>query len=220
MQPTPSPVLLEYRHDPAARRAHGIDWLFFLLGLPALVALFVPFTFGVSPASVLHEMPKAFAWTRWEPDTTIVMMTLPLFLPVSLSVLRLRLLLWGDATRGERWVCYALAAAGAAAVVALLGVAVAHRAEMDWRDRGVFAAAGIVLTAGAIAMALIMRRAGDRDARALAAMLVPYIADCAICLIAFRDDAQLGWYLTAVSAPAAVAEIVLLVFGYRRTGAT
>jgi hypothetical protein len=209
MQPTPSPLLLEYRHAPAPATGRA-DWLFLLLGLPALVALFVPFTFGVSPVQVVRESPGTFPWTRWEPEMAIVLVTLPLFLPVAASALRLRMIVSGREMRGERWASYAAAAIGAAAVLALLAAAVAQWWDMAVPERWMFGAGAAVLAGGAVAVLALRRRGARRDVRALATMLVPYAADCTICLIAFREEAQLGWYLTAVSAAAALAEVVVL----------
>ena len=217
MQPTPAPLLLEYRHNPPARAAGRADWLFLLLGVPALVALFVPFTFGVSPLHVLRQTPGMLPWTRWEPEMAIVLVTLPLFLPVAASALRVRMMVSGREMRGERWACYAAAAVGAAAVVALLAMAAAQWGELTGGDRWVFGTGGAVLAGGAGAVFVLRRRGARRDVRALVTMLVPYAADCAICLIAFREDPQLGWYLTAISAAAAVAEIAVLTARARST---
>jgi hypothetical protein len=187
-----------------------LDLLFLLLGLPALAAVVAPFAFGVSPAQVFLQSPRAFDWTHWDPSMTIVLAAVPFLPPVLAWILRLRSVLWGPATRTERRVGYAAASAGAAAVAALAALGVAEWTTLEWKDRGCCLAAMLVLAAGAALLALLWSRGAGPDARLRVALFAPYVANGLLVLVGFLDDRQLGWYLTAVSAAAAVAELALL----------
>ena len=210
MGPSASPLVLAYAVDTPQLPRSRLDLPFLLLGLPALAAVVAPFTFNVSPAHAIVESRGAFDWTRWDPGMTILLVAVPFLPPVLAWALRLRSVLRGSATRAERGIGYGVAFAAAAAVGVVLVAAAAELPTLQWSERAYFGAALLILTAGVALLALLSRRHAHADLRVRVALLAPYLANCAIVLAAFFDDRQLGWYLTAVSAAAALAELVLL----------
>ena len=205
-----SPLVLAYAVDSPRHPRSRLDLPFLLLGLPALAAVIAPFTYGVSPAEVMLRAPREFDWTSWDPSMAILLVAVPFLTPVFACVLRFRSMLWGWTTRAERAVGYAAASVGAAAVAGLLAAAAVQWATVEWKERAYYGAALLVLAAGATLMAVLWRRNAHPEVRVRAALLTPYLANCAVVLIAFVDDPEVGWYLTAVSAAAALAELVLV----------
>jgi hypothetical protein len=204
------PLVLGYAAGDTQRPRDRSDVPFLLLGLPALAAVVVPFTYNVSPAQAMRELPLLLNWTRWDPTMSILLVAVPFLPPVWAWIMRLRSMLGGRATRPERVVGYVVAFVGFVAVGALLAAAAAHLSELARYELAYFGAAVLVLVAGTGLLAWLWRRNAHANLRVRAALLVPYLANSAVVLAAFADDRQLGWYLTAVSAPAALAELVLL----------
>ena len=210
MTPPASPLVLGYAAGATQRPRDRGDVPFLVLGLPALAAVVAPFTYNVSPAQAIRELPVLLHWTRWDPTMSILLVAVPFLPPVWAWIMRLRSILGGRATRPERVVGYAVACVGFVAVGALLAAAAAHLPELGRYELAYFVGALLVLAAGTALLALLWRRQAHADLRVRAALLVPYLANSAVVLAAFADDRQLGWYLTAVSASAALSELVLM----------
>src|SRR5437870_2089687 len=97
-------VVLDYDRTRAAH-LHTARWLralALLVALPAAVAPFVNFTFGISPIEVMSEFRKAVF--RTPPDSTffIVLIAAPFFLGIVIASRRLRLLVREPSSRPER----------------------------------------------------------------------------------------------------------------------
>jgi hypothetical protein len=101
-----------------------------------------------------------------------------------------------------------------------LGILLADEGELGadgWAL--VIGAAGLLCLTLATVVVLAIRRA-SADARASAALAGPYAAMLLFCIIAYRDDAEVGWYLALAPAAAALAELLVMsVRAFRRTPA-
>ena len=186
-----------------------LDLAFLVLGLPALVATAVPFCYGVSPVRVLVAAVREFTWSQWAPEITILLLSLPFFLPALAWVLRLRTVVWGAVTPVERRAAYAVAVVGMALVLGVLGIAAADYKQLAVRERWMFVFAAMALAGGSAAFVIHRRSGGAPDASLLVALLTPYAANSVICLLAFEDSREIGWYLTVVSVGAVAVELFL-----------
>ena len=213
--------MLGYSTQPIGPRRTILDVVFLLLGLPPLVATFVPFCYGVSPVAVLVAAVREFSWREWTPEITILLLGVPFFLPAIAWVLRLRTVAWGASRPVERRSGYAIAGVGLALVLGVLGIAAASYTELMVRERWMFAFAAMALAGGAVAFVAHRRAGGAPDTSLLIALLTPYAANGVICLLAFEDSRQIGWYLTVVSISAVAVELLLrLAFARLGHGST
>ena len=210
-----TPIVLQYAADAPPR---PLDLLLLLLGAPGLAAVFAPFTHGVSPASALLDSYRELSSRSWDPAMAITLVCLPFLLPFAAWGLRLRWILWGPATRVECRLALVAALLGAAALTTLVGVAAAEPGGLRPLERFTYGAAAALLLAGAGLLALLWRRGEARDLRVRVALMVPYVANSVITLVAFVDDREIGWYLTLVSGIAALAELVLLAVRRQAAG--
>jgi hypothetical protein len=217
MDAAPTPLVLEYAAATPSSGGRRGDVLFLILGLPALVAVFAPFTFGVSPARVFVEF-RRFAWNRWEPEMAILLLAIPFVLPAAAWVLRLRAVVRGPATRAERAIGLLVASLGAATVATLLAITGVDPDEWSWETLVTLGPAAFVLCGGAALLAVLWRRRAAPDLRVRVALHAPYVANSAIALVAFWDERQSGWYLTAFAAAAALTELVAIAAGQFRPG--
>jgi hypothetical protein len=205
-----TPAVLGYGAADSPRPASWTDVLCLVLTLPAAAAIVVPLTYDVSPASVPFELGKFVLRRDWDLTVvTIALMAVPLFLPAPLFALRLRVIIWGTTTRRERMAGWVAAAIGALAVLAFLALFLARWEETGVAGRWACAMAVFVLGGTGLGLALARRRRVPAADVLTAALLAPYVAGSAMCLRAFIYDAQLGWYLTLISATAGLVELVI-----------
>ncbi len=102
---------------------------------------------------------------------------------------------------------------GAGGATAVCGVVVVLAPSADeWEAAAMLGIAGGILLLSAAAFLRLARAAGGAgtaDALVSLALVGPYAANAAFCLLVWAGDAQLGWYLTVI--PAAVALLELSV---------
>jgi hypothetical protein len=153
------------------------------------VALFLPFTSGVSPWRGLWDFDK------------IWMVAVPFFVALPLLYLSGRLLLVGGVGLSTRRLAGVLSVAVILVTVAFYVVPGDGPSWSSWRERmtWVVPIALIILEAGLLWR---LRRRGQVDALALSTLIGAYLPNAALCLIAFGGDWQVGaWFVAARTEP-------------------
>ena len=215
VEPLPAgPLVLQYDGGPP-RRGRRLELAVFLPAtLAGAVAPFLPFTWGVAPYDVVLASGELINQPTSPSDAILYLFTLPFLLPILLLPYRLRVLFAGPASRVERGVAYVAAALFTVGVMTCLWLMA--RASTLWDE---YAATGLgvaTLCVGGLLFLRVALRGRGGDRAAVAAMLVPYVANAAVVLFGFSSDRQVGWYVTLAAAGAGLAELVLLAASSRK----
>ena len=215
VEPLPAgPLVLQYDGG-APRRGRRLELAVFLPAtLAGAVAPFLPFTWGVAPSDIVLASGELFNQPTSPSDAILYLFTLPFLLPILLLPYRLRVLFAGPASRVERGVAYVAAALFTVGVMTCLWLMA--RASTLWDE---YAATGLgvaTLCVGGLLFLRVALRARGGDRAAVAALLVPYVANGAMVLFGFSSDRQVGWYVTLAAAGAGLAELVLLAASSRK----
>jgi hypothetical protein len=187
-----------------------LDWLCFLAAVAAVAAIWLPFAFGVSPASALDDrelwyvaapfllafaIAAGHAWGLWRPGVPA----------------------------GAAWIARACSAA-TVAITALLYVQTLRRGE--WPDpaepRDWIGLAALAVLAGWTVLMVRWRPGGrgpgglskgsDLD-RALVLMELAWLANAVLCVVGFYGDFGIGGYVTTAVAVLFVAHAFTVVRG-------
>ena len=215
VEPLPAaPLVLQYDGG-APRRVRRLELALFLPAtLAGAVAPFLPFTWGVAPYELVLASGELIDQPPSPSDAILYLFTLPFLLPILLLPYRLRVLLVGPASRAERGVAYVAAALFTVGVMTCLWLMA--RASTLWDE---YAATGLgvaTLCVGGLLFLRVALRGRGGDRAAMAALLVPYVANSAMVLFGFSSDRQVGWYVTLAAAGAGLAELVLLAASSRK----
>lgn len=207
------PHVLQYEAG-APRRRRLENALFLPATLAGAAAPFLPLTRDVSH---VVAMVRSLRPPVRELDVIIYLMACGLLTPLLLALYRLRVVLWGPATRRERWL--GLAAAGVATAAVLFCLALMVRASTQPDERTATASGAAFMLAGALLFIRVARHGHDRDRAVFVAMLAPYVANSGMVLYmvlyGFPGRPQIGWYVTLAAAGAGLAEMILLAAATR-----
>ena len=158
-------------------------------GLSGVVAIFLPFTYNVSPLDTIHPS-----------DFRLLRLGLPFFLAAPITFALIRLLASGSISSAETILAYIM---GAGAVIALLPV---------FREEGfdhVFLVYGLALVAGVSFFIAGLRKRWFGQYASVTAMQIAYIVHCSTLLTAYYGDLQAGAYLTLIVAVTYFVQIFL-----------
>lgn len=175
------------------------------LGIPAIVLLFLPYTFGISP----WEAARRWNDSIFQPQSALL--GLPFFLSVLVFVVEAQLFLKKSLPKTERAICQILAYAALACGLLLVTLGI--------RDDGfneeaiqLFLIFGIPCLI-AVSLIFLARRLGPEKA-ALVTMRAAWLPNAITCGIAFWAAGwQIGAYLAAFSIVIYAGEITLLMTG-------
>ncbi len=215
LETPPAPNLPVLGYEPASEPARSVESrparaLAVLAAVPAAASAFVTFTLGYSPVGFLLEFAQQIASVRIIQDVILVLLALPFLLGVVLLAWHVRLLVRPPATRVEKWLCLSLAMLSAAGTVAL-GFVVLPELDHD-NDLRTIVAIWLALLTVAVAASLLayfVRTRGGAELPVTHAIGAAYLANAVVCLVAFYDDRQAGWYVTLVACGVMVAGVVL-----------
>ena len=215
---SPPPLVLEYSTTPRA----GTRWTqVFLLAvsLPSLVVPFLDFYWNVSPLQAVLEL-----FSDNSIDTLpIALLGLGFFTAFPIVAWRTHLL-WREPGRGagRAYLAAALLAwAGTVALNALWYREVFQRVRAgEWAFPGdgyPFLLAAPVAVAGLLIAWRLHARGGDTDRAFTVVLTTPYLANAAICLLAFADgDPTIGYVLALLVSGVWTVEIGANVVRVRR----
>lgn len=167
-------------------------------GVAGVAALFLPFTFGVSPvAAVLSQ--------EWE----VQRLALPLFLAPFASAGALRWISSGSFSRFERVTAYVLGSTLAFLTLSLSLLALLFEPPTTVHDWIILAAPLVALCVGICLLIRNSRRKRGAELNPVVAIQIPYLAHSALLLIAFFGEWQVGAYCVLAAAMAFLFQIIL-----------
>ena len=192
-----------------ARRPSAVQVALFVLALPALVTPFVRFTFGTSPLDVIADHPSHFS----ELPLYLCAVTFFAAFPI---MLRKGWRLFFPAPPA-RWTMPAIAVVSLivnvpAIVIASLMVAQTPgmiRDDTFQRDEAGMLALILATLVGGSVLALWRWRRRSLIAGVDSFLVVGYLTVMAICLLAFHDDPEVGYWLSVPVAASFAAEMLL-----------
>lgn len=182
-------------------RTYGslVHWFLAAGGLTGIVALFLPFTEGVSPV----DAALSYFWK----------IATPFFLSILISGASIRWAVSRSLSRVERWVAYMLSCASAFATLFFVFLSLNWWPSnaQDWVSRALPVP---VLALGAFAVIRNARFGMLPDLSAVMAMQVAYLANSLLCLVGFWGDWGGGWqigaYFVLVASVIYLVQIVLI----------
>jgi len=183
-------------------RTYGapVHWFLAAGGLTGIVALFLPFTWGVSPVDA--ALSRGF----WKIAT-------PFFLSILISGASIRWAVSRSLSRVERWVAYMLSCASAFATLFFVFLP-SNPWPSNAQEWGAWGLPVPVLALGAFAVIRNARFGMLPDLSAVMAMQAAYLANSLFCLVAFWGDWGGGWqigaYFVLVASVIYLVQIVLI----------
>jgi hypothetical protein len=208
-----SPVL-EYAHgDTIAGERLGWRMIRCAALLPGIIVPFISFTYSISPAHaiatvwyelVVERSPEAYDW--------LFVLAVGLSWQLVAWIFAARLLLPLRATVWECRVFIALAVLLAAAGLAFCcwgsGTSLRDRTTLSTEEWAAFVASPCVL-AVVIPLLILRWRSLSLTRLAMVCQQAAYLSVASIALIAFTEDRDPGWWMTAGLCGYALAELVL-----------
>ncbi|HEY8667311.1 MAG TPA: hypothetical protein VIL86_11630 [Tepidisphaeraceae bacterium] len=203
----PSPQILPYATPVSAAAKPRLIWLG--LHLPGLVALFLPFAYGVSVFDAMHEAARILTQWDWgHADLEITAFAFPFCLSVPLLLLAVSL------TFGRLRLAAISFAAILAAItfIANLGTLCMFLGNQTAEILKFLTlpAAILLLGAGVLVFAAVYRR---NSLQSLLAILLAclYCSNASLCFIGFADRAESGYYLSLAACAAYTADVILRI---------
>jgi len=175
-----------------------------ILGIPAIVLLFLPYTTDTSPWEAVRE------WNDFWLGPEIALLGLPFFLSLLVFVVEAQLFLKKSLPKTERIVCHIFAYAALACGLLILTLGI--------RGNGFSEMIPLFLIFGipsliAISLMFLARRLGP-DKATLVAMRAAWLPNAITCGILFWTEGwQIGAYLAAFTIALYAGEITLLMTG-------
>jgi hypothetical protein len=182
----------------------------FVLTLPALMTPFVPFTYGTSPLDAVAHVP-AFGDSDW----TLYLIAIIYFAAFPILLWKSRLLLFSSTPRRwERRMLTVTAVIVTAPPLIVIGLMLSDVPELI-RD-GNFGGDEMLMLSIALGSLFIgfggaARRWWRRDGLGgfENLLITGYLTNAAMCLLAFHDNPEMGYWLTAPVAASFAAEMLL-----------
>jgi hypothetical protein len=203
---------LDYFQSPQALRPLGQHRiLLYLMILPAAITPFLNFTSRVSPLFVVEEFSRMIRFPHWGEEMCLVLLALPFFIGVPTAFWRLRLLFGGNPSQVEKIlavifsiVCIAMPVAFVTIGLLLNGVSALRGKEAIGISIGPFVSAA-ALTCDA----WFRRRKTLLITRLNVLLNAGFLANGSLCLFAFADFPDSGWWLTLAVCLVMLAEWII-----------
>lgn len=185
-----------------------------IAGIAGIVALFLPFTGGISPISAI------FDGIIWVPE--IWRLALPFFLAIPILVASIRLAVTNSLSKLETAIAYILGGAAVGNFVSWLAVGVAKEPDADpaaWLGLAIMIAP---LLLGIALLVRDLRTKRMQGYRPVLALQVAYFGNTIFCLVVFAGTQgwQAGAYFSLVTAIAYFIQIGLAYWQSRASPAT
>ena len=167
------------------------------IGAAGVPAIFLPFTFDLSPFATAGQYNMSLWRLSW-----------PFFLPVLITTALIRWLFLKKQSQKEIIAGYIVG--GAMLAVTFSGYIKNYSWPDSLRTQIAFMAPIMILAFGVFIVLKNRRKLIPGPAAAIIVMQVAYLANCLLCLISFIDSWQIAAYLSLATAMAYLAQIILL----------
>lgn len=201
---------LEYQADPQLPAPRG--WAWFFVGTSALAAVtpWLAFTRGMSPWSVTLEVMEGSTWPGLPP--TVLLLAAPFFVGTVIVLWKLYLAILHRSCMGVRVAMWAVALAS----LATTGWFLAQRLGDShvWSPNGLPFGAGAGMWLLGVALAgWLWWRGRQRELAVTAALYAAYLSNAVLCLVAFTDQPDIGWWFTAAASGTLMGELAASAAG-------
>lgn len=206
--PRPVPVanVLEYRRGETPEmivRRSRVRVGLFVLSLAGAVSVFLPFSYGESPFSVVME------WMTSGREGALALIGAPFFAGVVAMAWKLRLVFSAPPSRPARSVVYMFAGTLATATGVFCAQALVSN-DMNLFERlQVGTGIGVVVVGLLVSGWLGLKE--RRSEAATATIYFAYAGNATMCLWVFADSAQAGWWVTLGMVGVMAAEMVVTI---------
>jgi len=211
-----APAILPYAGPADQPKRRFRRWLPFCATLPAVVALFAPFTHGTSPYDAVGGL---FMDRPWFSDLEIPALGASFFIVLPLIAWRLRLLLWRPPRTIELRLVAAIALLCSVPVVYVLVEIAPNIVHPGSGDDYFLSLTAFLLMLICVLSSVFLgwRRRHTRPIAAIEALLLgPYLANVTFCLLGFYSDADIGYWFTLIATAAFVVQYGMTAFSARR----
>jgi hypothetical protein len=192
----------------AVRLPRWLRMVVLMLALPAAASGWLPFAEGVSPWMVVTEVwQHGLGKPGFVDMTMLLQMAVPFFVGVVLVGWSGRLAIRAPATVWERaglWVV----GWGSLAVTAVMISRILWQ-EGAGPDAWQAMLGGVAAVFGLGVMGLLWWRLHHLDAPTSVLLGTAYLANACVCLLGFRERAEIGWWVTVVAVGGIVGEMVI-----------
>jgi hypothetical protein len=178
--------------------------------LPGVVVPFVPFACDRSPSDQIAEAVLDLASVDSSPlsDLFDAFVWLPFFLAIPIVLWMIFRLLGRPSTRIGRITCSAIGGSIGLGLIAVLAKATPDLANLQ--ECVVFGIVIILLALCAASVTVLIARRGLGDDCVGTILVGPYAVTLVLFLIAYQNEAQIGWYLSLAPAIAALGELLFI----------
>jgi hypothetical protein len=171
-----------------------VHLLLTVVGMTGIAGLFLPFAYGTSPVNAVS-------------DKELWRLALPFFLSVLASAASIRWIISGSFSGRERTISYAVSASMAGVTLSMwFPFKDGPTTLQDWLA---MVSPDAILALGVYFLVRNSRRESSRKFNPVMATQIPYVANAALCLIAFFGEWELGAYCVLVAALAFMLQIIL-----------
>lgn len=188
-------------------RYRNIHLLLTVAGAAGIAAIYLPFTWDVSPLAAMHE-------------ESLWMLALPFFLPIATAAASARWLISGALSSPEAAIAYVASGSAAGMTLIFIGRFLVEGGNEGpgYADWVAVALSVVVLVLGACLLVRLWRTMKLPDYRPLMALQIAYLANAAFCLIVFLEFPgwQAGAYVAFVTVVAYLLQIILVYPQSRR----
>ena len=192
-------------------------WVFVVMAGVAGVTPWVGFADGVSPWAVVWEYISHGGLVGIGSGEVFLMIASPFFVGVVIFVWKVRLGSWDQTRAWERAGAWLIGAAstGVTGYVVLCRILPEVWSHGRWNDSEGYCVLGslAVMALGVATVIAFWWRRGRAELVALVPLYTAYVANAVICITAFSDARNVGWWLTGVACAGLVAELVVCVIG-------
>jgi hypothetical protein len=189
-----------------------------VISLPSTAVVFLDFAEGISPWNVASAFvfDELHFWSM--EDWQLALCAAPFFLAFPLMWLGIRSIFSAKLSGPESigvWSLVGLSACATLIIDADLMVDFFH-----YHNGGELVAVGLGFVIGAPALIFCRRRRLSAERSRPVGLYICYVANGVICLIAFAENKNLGWYVSLVIVCGMCAELMRLLFAKKQPAMT
>lgn len=185
-------------------------------GTAGIAALFLPFTYGVSPTKVVADFVGCLIYSGNRATfldlSEFFLLAIPFFLSVLVSAAYVRWMISGLLSRPERAIAYVASSMMAFSTLYFnIWITIVEGLPSSSEEWLTLAIPLLALFIGVYFVIKKLRNKGPKEVSAIMAMQIAYLYNALFCLPGFFEDWQIGAYCVVVASSVYLLQIVLAV---------